>query len=250
MERLKIQNNSVTLVDQVEDKLLSYFREKDLRKGDAIPNEMELTVSLGVSRSVVREALSRLKMMGIVETRTRRGMILSEPSLLGGMKRVVDPRILSEDTLFDILGFRIVLEIGICSEIFRKITPADIDSLEEIVNVGIMYENNEYAPFSEFAFHAKLYKITGNKTIAEFQNIIHPVMTFVKDKFQEFLAPINIQLKEEGRIVTHQDLLQYLKDGDEDGYRKALEEHFEVYRIFINRKNEYNAAMKNGKDND
>ncbi|OJV37577.1 MAG: GntR family transcriptional regulator [Bacteroidia bacterium 43-41] len=250
MERLKIQNNSVTLVDQVEDKLLSYFREKDLRKGDAIPNEMELTVSLGVSRSVVREALSRLKMMGIVETRTRRGMILSEPSLLGGMKRVVDPRILSEDTLFDILGFRIVLEIGICSEIFRKITPADIDSLEEIVNVGIMYENNEYAPFSEFAFHAKLYKITGNKTIAEFQNIIHPVMTFVKDKFQEFLAPINIQLKEEGRIVTHQDLLQYLKDGDEDGYRKALEEHFEVYRIFVNRKNEYNAAMKNGKDND
>ncbi|MPM93362.1 putative L-lactate dehydrogenase operon regulatory protein [bioreactor metagenome] len=250
MERLKIQNNSVTLVDQVEDKLLSYFREKDLRKGDAIPNEMELTVSLGVSRSVVREALSRLKMMGIVETRTRRGMILSEPSLLGGMKRVVDPRILSEDTLFDILGFRIVLEIGICSEIFRKITPADIDNLEEIVNMGIMYENNEYAPFSEFAFHAKLYKITGNKTIAEFQNIIHPVMTFVKDKFQEFLAPINIQLKEEGRIVTHQDLLQYLKDGDEDGYRKALEEHFEVYRIFINRKNEYNAAMKNGKDND
>ncbi len=249
MERLKIQNNSVTLVDQVEDKLLSYFREKDLRKGDAIPNEMELTVSLGVSRSVVREALSRLKMMGIVETRTRRGMILSEPSLLGGMKRVVDPRMLSEDTLFDILGFRIVLEIGICSEIFRKITPADIDNLEEIVNMGIMYENNEYAPFSEFAFHAKLYKITGNKTIAEFQNIIHPVMTFVKDKFQEFLAPINIQLKEEGRIVTHQDLLQYLKDGDEDGYRKALEEHFEVYRIFVNRKNEYNAAMKNGKDN-
>ncbi len=246
MERLRIQNNSTTLVDQVEDKLLNYFKEKDLRKGDAIPNEMELTVSLGVSRSVVREALSRLKMMGIVETRTRRGMVLSEPSIFGGMKRAVDPRILSEDTLFDILGFRIVLEIGICSEIFRKITPDDIASLEEIVNVGIMYENNEYAPFSEFAFHTKLYKITGNKTISEFQNIIHPVMTFVKDKFQELLAPINIRLKEEDRIVTHQDLLQYLKDGDEDGYRRALEEHFEVYRIFISQKNELNLVQKNG----
>ncbi|BBD46007.1 GntR family transcriptional regulator [Petrimonas sp. IBARAKI] len=246
MERLRIQNNSTTLVDQVEDRLLNYFKEKDLQKGDAIPNEMELTVSLGVSRSVVREALSRLKMMGIVETRTRRGMVLSEPSIFGGMKRAVDPRILSEDTLFDILGFRIVLEIGICSEIFRKITPDDIASLEEIVNVGIMYENNEYAPFSEFAFHTKLYKITGNKTIAEFQDIIHPVMTFVKDKFQEFLAPINIRLKEEDRIVTHQNLLQYLKDGDEDGYRRALEEHFEVYRIFISQKNEFSLVQKNG----
>lgn len=246
MERLRIQNNSTTLVDQVEDRLLNYFKEKDLQKGDAIPNEMELTVSLGVSRSVVREALSRLKMMGIVETRTRRGMVLSEPSIFGGMKRAVDPRILSEDTLFDILGFRIVLEIGICSEIFRKITPDDIADLEEIVNVGIMYENNEYAPFSEFAFHTKLYKITGNKTISEFQNIIHPVMTFVKDKFQEFLAPINIRLKEEDRIVTHQNLLQYLKDGDEDGYRRALEEHFEVYRIFISQKNEFSLVQKNG----
>lgn len=236
MEGLKIHNNSVTLVDQVEDRLLNYFREKDLRKGDPIPNEMELTESTGVSRSVVREALSRLKMMGIVETRTRRGMILTEPSLFGGMKRVVDPRILSDDTLFDILGFRIALEIGICSDIFRKITPEDIEDLEEIVNVGIMYENNEYAPFSEFAFHTKLYKITGNKTIAEFQNIIHPVMTFVKDKFQEYLAPINIKLKEEGRIVTHQDLLHYLRENDEDGYRKALEQHFEVYRIFVDQK--------------
>lgn len=236
MERLRIQNNSTTLVDQVEDKLLSYFKEKDLMKGDAIPNEKELTESLGVSRGVVREALSRLKMMGIIETRTRRGIILTEPSILGGMRKVVDPRILSEDTLFDILGFRIVLEIGICSELFRKITLEDIQSLEEIVKGGIMYDNNEYASFSEYAFHTKLYKITGNKTIVEFQNIIHPVMTFVKDKFQEFLAPINIQLKDEGRIVTHQDLLRHLKDGDEEGYRKALEEHFEVYRIFISQK--------------
>jgi DNA-binding FadR family transcriptional regulator len=176
-------------------------------------------------------------MMGMIETRTRRGMVLTEPSILGGMRRVVDPRILSEDALFDILGFRIALEIGICHEIFLHITPEDIAELEEIVNVGIMYENNEYAPFSEFAFHTKLYKITGNRTIAEFQNIVHPVMTFVKEKFREYLAPINVKLKEEGRIITHQDLLHHLKEHDEEHYREALEQHFEVYKIFIREKN-------------
>ena len=246
MERLKIQNNSVTLVDQVEDKLLNYFREKDLQAGDHIPNEMELSASLGVARSVLREALSRLRMMGMIETRTRRGMVLTEPSILGGMRRVVDPRILGEDALFDILGFRIALEVGICHDIFRNITPKDLEDLEEIVKVGIMYENNEYAPFSEFAFHTKLYKITGNKTIAEFQNIVHPVMTFVKDKFKEYLAPINMRLQEEGRIVTHRDLLRYLKDNDEDNYRKALEQHFEVYKIFISQKNNTGQQLKDG----
>lgn len=139
MDTLKLHGQAITLVDQVEDNLLTYFRTKDLRAGDAIPNEMELAAALGVARSVLREALSRLKMVGMIETRTRRGMILTEPSILGGMKRVVDPRILSEHSLFDLLGFRIALELGICSDLFQNITPEDIVELKEIVRLGICF---------------------------------------------------------------------------------------------------------------
>lgn len=235
MKNLKVHNQSVTLVDQVEDSLLNYFREHDLRIGDSIPNEMELVTALGVARSVLREALSRLKMIGMIETRTRKGMILTEPSILGGMKRAVDPRILSENSLFDILGLRIALEIGMCSDLFRNITNQDILELEEIVRIGIAFENNEYAPVSEFTFHAKLYEITGNKTIQEFQEIIHPVMTFVKERFKKDLEPINIELKNKGELVTHADLLSYIKKRDEEGYRKALERHFSVYKTFTNK---------------
>lgn len=205
MEHLRICTPIGTLVDQVEDKLLTYFREHDLRAGDAIPNELELAASLGVARSVLREALSRLKMMGMIESRTRRGMILREPTILGGMKRVVDPRMMSEHSLFDVLGFRIALEMGICTDIFSNISPKDISDLEEIVRLGIAFENNEYAPISEFTFHAKLYQVTGDKTIGEFQEIIHPVMEFVKDKFKMFLAPINKELDKKGKLVTHGD---------------------------------------------
>ena len=225
MDTLRVHSQTITLVDQVEDRLLNYLKEKDIRTGDSIPNELELAAALGVARSVLREALSRLKMMGMIETRTRRGMILTEPTILGGMKRVVDPHI---------LGFRIALEIGICSDIFRNITPEDISELEEIVKMGIVFENNEYAPVSEFTFHAKLYEITGNKTISEFQGIIHPVMIFVKNKFKDLLEPINIEMKEQGQIVTHADLLNFLKNRDEFGYRRAIEQHFEVYKRFLN----------------
>jgi GntR family transcriptional repressor for pyruvate dehydrogenase complex len=239
MDNLKIESNSTTLVDQVEDKLFSYFKQNNLKIGDAIPNEKELTEALGVSRSVTREALSRLKMVGIVDTRTRRGMVLSEPSIFGVMRRTVDPRILSESTVLDILEFRIALEIGICGELFRRIKPEDLKELEEIVKLSTMYDNNRYAPVSEYAFHSKLYNVTGNKTIAEFQNIIHPVMDYVKEKFEEFLVPINIDLRKEGKIVTHSDLLEYLNKGDEYGYRKALEMHFEVYRIFLGQRQQH-----------
>ena len=151
MDTLKVHSQTITLVDQVEDRPQLFKRERHTHR-DSIPNELELAAALGVARSVLREALSRLKMMGMIETRTRRGMILTEPTILGGMKRVVDPRILGEEALFDILGFRIALEIGICSDIFRNITPEDISELEEIVKMGIVFENNEYAPVSEFTF--------------------------------------------------------------------------------------------------
>ena len=36
MENLKIDGQSITLVDQVEDKLLNYFRSQDLKVGDSI----------------------------------------------------------------------------------------------------------------------------------------------------------------------------------------------------------------------
>lgn len=233
METLKIQNHAVTLVDQVEEKLLTYIKENNLQIGDAIPNELELTNALGVGRSVLREALSRMKMMGVIESRTRRGMILSEPSLLDGMKRVINPSILSESSLLDMLGFRITLEIGMCSNLFSNITEKDIEELENIVKVSTAFENNEYSPVSEYSFHAKLYEITGNKTIIQFQEIIRPIMTFVKDKFKNCLEPINIEMSKQHKIITHADLLHFLQKKDKSGYQQAIEQHFEVYRIFM-----------------
>ena len=216
----------------MEDKLLNYFRSQDLKVGDSIPNEIELSSALGVARSVLREALSRLKMMGMIESRTRRGMILTEPFILGGMKRVVDPRIMSQESLLDLLGFRVALEIGISSDIFHNIKEQDIMELEEIVNAGVALGNNEYANLSEYTFHSKLYEITGNKTIVQFQSIIHPVWT-CKNQFEGTGGSYKYRTGEKGKIVTHTDLLNFIKNKDEMGYRNAIEQHFYVYKKLI-----------------
>ncbi|MBD5196810.1 MAG: GntR family transcriptional regulator [Muribaculaceae bacterium] len=230
---LTLQPTFTTLVDHVEDSLLTHFKSNNFHIGDPIPNEKTLAEQLGVARSVLRECLSRLKMLGMINSRPRKGMVLAEPTILGGMKRVIDPRFLSEETVRDLLEFRIALEIGISYDIFEKITPDDIKELDEIVRIGKMIENNEYAVASETSFHTKLYKITGNKTIAEFQDIIHPVLTFIKQSFCKELSKINQRLQKEGLTASHADLLVYLKNGDREGYKAAIERHFQLYRIFL-----------------
>ena len=67
MEQIKQSLRSIdtsSLVDKVEANLVALLRDRKLRVGDAIPKEMELAELLGVSRTVVREALLRLRMLG------------------------------------------------------------------------------------------------------------------------------------------------------------------------------------------
>ena len=158
MESLELQGKSSTLVDLVEEKLLQYLKENNYCIGSVIPNEAELSSSLGVARSVLREALSRLKMIGMIESRTRRGMVIKEPSLLGGMKRLIDPRNLSENTLCDLLEFRMMLEIGMTYKLFENLTDKHLKELEDIVKMEVVFGCNEYSLASEVNFHSKMYE--------------------------------------------------------------------------------------------
>lgn len=233
MESLEIQHKSNTLVDLVEEKLLQYLKNNNYCIGNTIPNEAELASSLGVARSVLREALSRLKMIGMIESRTRRGMIIKEPSLLGGMKRLIDPRNLSEKTLCNLLEFRIMLETGMTYKLFENLNNKYLKELEEILNMEDALGYNEYSTKSEINFHSKLYEITNNSTITEFEQIIYPIMEFAKEKFQDYLMPINKSLMQKGNLVSHADLFKLLVDGDEEGYKIAIEKHLSVYKLFL-----------------
>ena len=205
MEVLKLDNRNTTLVDSVEESLIRFFKEKGLRPGSSIPNEIELAASLG------------------------------EPSLLGGMKRCINPLLMNESTLRDILEFRIALEIGISNNIFSNLTPQDIEELEQIVEMSQVIGNNKYAPISEHRFHTKLYEITGNRIISEFQDIIYPVLDFVKEKYRDFFEPIEQELIQNSELVTHRHLLEYIKRGDLEGYKHAIVEHFKLYTIYLER---------------
>lgn len=231
-------------MDQVHEQIMDYIKENKLVPGSSLPNEVQFAEMLGTSRNVVREALSRLKMIGLIESRTRRGMILKEFSIMDSLKRGFDPIFLTENALLDLLGLRVALELGISDDIFENITEDDITELEEIVRFGVMLKNNEYALGSEYYFHAKLYEITGNETIAQFQKLIRPIMVYIKDNFKTYFEPINLELNNKGLIVTHADLLECIKDRNLSQFKKKLENHFLVYKIFIRKKRGTNKRIR------
>ena len=126
----------MNLVEMVEERILQTIRENNLSVGDSLPSELELTEGLGVSRTVVREALSRLRMLGLLESRKKRGMVIKEPDVFGGCRQILDAAFLNAQTQRDLFEMRLILEIGLADALFMHKTDADLEALEGIVKVG------------------------------------------------------------------------------------------------------------------
>jgi GntR family transcriptional repressor for pyruvate dehydrogenase complex len=69
------------LAEQVADMLEQKIRTGQLAEGEKLPSEARLVNQFEVSRTVVREAISRLKSLGLVEARQGAGMFVRRPSL-------------------------------------------------------------------------------------------------------------------------------------------------------------------------
>lgn len=214
---------SSTMADVVELRLREFLKKKSFRPGDALPKEQELADALGVSRNVVREALSRLRMLGMIDSKKKRGMILAQPDILGSFERVLDPLILGQETLQDIFELRLVLEMGLADLIYVRKTDDDIRELEAIVDQEVNQIQKPFRVKNEIAFHGKLYQMTGNDTFLRFQRMLLPVFEYVVD------YEIKTNGKAEVGKVSHRDLVQLLKTGDAEDFRQGMKEHLKPH---------------------
>ncbi len=207
-----------TMADVVEVRLREYLKKKSFKPGDPLPNEMQLAESLGVSRNVVREALSRLRMLGMVETKKKRGMVLSRPDILGSFERVLDPLIIDDNTLQDIFELRLTLELGLADILYLRKTKKDVEELEQIAkNQKVDSGKQTFRIKNEIAFHGKIYQMTGNETLKRFQNMLLPIFGYLVS-----LEKVPIIGK-----VTHMDLVNILKNGTKEEFRQGMLQHLQ-----------------------
>jgi DNA-binding FadR family transcriptional regulator len=230
---MKSKLTVTTLTDQVEANIIEYIKDNKLVPGDPLPNEKEFVEMFGVGRNVVREAMSRLRMLGILESRTKRGIIVKEPPLLNGFKKVLDPQLLSVPTIKELMGMRIALEVGIAEFLFTNVTEKDIEELEQIISRQQAIGINNLSIEDEMQFHKKIYEVAGNDFILHFYELMQPVFVFAKHNYESYFEPINKKLQESDGVVTHTDLLQAIKDKDKNLYQERIRRHLRPYWEFL-----------------
>ena len=134
-----------------------------LRPGDQLPTELQLVSQFGVSRTVIREAVSGLRANGLVEARQGQGVFVL------GTKPQIDMNILSGDlasiaSILELLELRAPLEIeaaGLAA--MRRSASQDLNIRHVFDSLTTAIANGEDAVKGDFALHMAIVEATNNR---------------------------------------------------------------------------------------
>ena len=221
-----------SLVEQAQRDLLKYISKNSTNSH--LPKEQELVEILGVSRVVVREALSRLRALGIIETKRKRGTIVVAPDIFAVLKTIIASGVLDKDSLRDLYQLRLMLEVGMADFIYLNMTEEQLDGLDKIVAEEVELEremtmaeddDQRYAIAKKLTdvdirFHSALFEMTGNKSLMDFQYILRHLFTLYRPKIK---ADYHSRT-----IISHVSLYNLLRTGTADTFRTAMRLHLKT----------------------
>ena len=154
-----------TVADAIAHALIQYIADKGLNGGDRLPSERELVDMVGASRLPLREALSILKGLGVVEAKHGKGVFV-KPLDLGALFGMLSPllRVQADVDVQRIFEVRRHLEASIAQVAAASRTEASLLALGvQLDGMRAHYRDNKDAYIGhDMAFHQELARSTGN----------------------------------------------------------------------------------------
>ncbi|WP_332675034.1 FadR/GntR family transcriptional regulator [Aromatoleum sp.] len=215
------------LSDEITLQLERWITEQQLSSGTQLPTEKVLCERFGVSRAVIREAISRLKADGCVTTRQGSGAFVAARPGQGSFRLVRglehSPPILS-DEMSDIFELRYLVETGAAERAALRRTAKDLDRMRDVL--GRMQDAlaaQADAVGDDDAFHVAIAAATHNSQIERFQ-------AFMGGQFSDSRAPTwSSDGHRSGRAreaqAEHVRIFEAISRGNAGAARRAAEAH-------------------------
>lgn len=116
---------------QVADALSSEIRAARMAEGDRLPTEAALVAQFAVSRTVVREAVSRLKSLGLVESRQGSGVFVKRAAF--SPLNFDAASAVSKQAVIQMVEVRRALETEVAALAARRRSKADIKHIRQAI---------------------------------------------------------------------------------------------------------------------
>jgi len=211
------------LSDTVAQQLLKQIEKGAFAQAGKLPTEAMLAEEFGVSRTVIREAISRLKNEGVVEPRQGSGVFVVERAGIRPL-RIDYAEAVEPGAVVQILALRRAIEAEVASEAATRRTAADMASIDAaLAKIDAAVAEGEDGVAEDVAFHRAIAVATGNpyflKTLT-FLNQYLEAGTVVTRRNEALRADFSRQVREE-----HAAIVAAIRAGDPMAARNAACTH-------------------------
>ncbi|WP_369372409.1 FadR/GntR family transcriptional regulator [Promicromonospora sp. Populi] len=162
---------SSTLVETLRTRIVN----GDIAPGEKLPSEPQLATEHGVSRTVVREAIARLNLEGLVHTRRGSGSYALTPPADDADGAPPLARSLADRLA--LVEYRLALEAEAAALAATRRTPAQLAALADRLDALASSEGHPATAMQhDFAFHRLVAEAAGNRFLLEALDRLGPQM--------------------------------------------------------------------------
>lgn len=199
------------------------IEKRELLPGDKLPTEQKLVDQYGVSRTVIREAVSNLKADGLLASRQGSGVFVLEPPKQTIQLLSENPQTIAE--IIEALELRSAVEAGAAELAAKRASPAQeahiyaaFNDFKQKVATG---ENSEK---EDFAFHVAIAEAANNSKFVNFLTLIGRNAIPRSKLRKEANLPLDHDVEQQ-ILTEHQAIMQAISAQDTEAARTAMHSH-------------------------
>jgi GntR family transcriptional repressor for pyruvate dehydrogenase complex len=230
-----------SVVSLVITRIKEALVRKDLRPGDYLPSETELTKSLGVSKSSVREAVKMLQAMGVVEVRRGQGTLVRQHPGPDYISPLVFQLIMEAGYPDDLVELRLMFEPAFSVMAMERATDEDRERIREAMErLERSVQSGSPVAEEDIAFHLAILKATKNPLVTRIGETI----------FQLFQPSINVSMTHIAAraVQDHRRIFEALCSGDPARLRAAVLKSYDGWKESLYKRQRPVGGRKPGRD--
>ncbi|MDW5442057.1 FadR/GntR family transcriptional regulator [Polaromonas sp. SM01] len=213
------------LVTEIVESLAASIKEGQLQPGDKLPTEAEIMVRFDVSRTVVRESISKLQASGLVETRHGIGTFVIQHRESGNF-RIAAADFATVADVISVLELRISLETEAAGLAAQRRSTENLEAMAKALRAfqDSIHADSDAVP-PDFQFHMEVARATGNRHFAD-------LMTYLGTMIIPRTRVNTPQSAPEGRLNylqrvngEHENIYNAIRNQDAEAARAAMRTH-------------------------
>lgn len=206
------------LSDRIVNQIINMMREGSLKAGDKLPNEALLSEQLGVSRGILREALTQLQSQGYIRRKPKDGTYIQD-NIQGKLMSESVNKVLKKATYSDLLDFRESLELKMVERVIERASDEEIEELFDGLGVA---DNEEIQHNMDHYFHYKLAQASRNIFFINFIDTYYDLISEIASKSNRD------QVRREQIAEEHLAIAKAIASRDRSEAKKAVLHHMRM----------------------